>query len=544
MLFYVLLRVAAAVATYVGLAILLALVSAFDPTAILATPPRQAGALDPPLASKLAAILAGQFGQSAALAQPVSGLIGKSLGITMGAACLAALLAAVLALPLGILAGRTRGSLADRVLLRLALPFEAALPLWLALLLIVVLGIRLEIVPVQASQGAAAVVVPALVLAVVILPVILRRTRLGVAEIAASGSGAAVAKTFLVCLSAIMTGVVVATGWAVAVETPLANPGAGRLLHNALLQRDAPVVTGVIMTLGTATIAIALLADVLRAAAGSGDIRRGFAHEIAHHGELSGGIRLGSAGFIVGALGLIGLFALSFAGGDPNQLSLTDRLVPAGQRGHWLGTDELGRDVLARICVSLRWSIGIGLGAAAITSVIGAFLGWIGTLSSVAGNFVRVLIEARQSVPLLLVALAVIAATTPGLVPILAILAVGLWDGPAAATLAARFPLPQNLQRNLPPAVPRAPGGLLGPWLAAFVHSAALAILVFETLNAFGLGLAPPTASFGLMLATGAQFAATNPGLMYAPGLILMALVLALLLVADGLRSASARGKR
>ena len=544
MLFYVLLRVVMAFAAYFGLAFLLAIIATPDASVILGRVPAQPPALDQPLASRFAAILAGQFGQSTLAAQPVSSLIGKSLGITLGAACLAALMASLLALPFGILAGRIQGSLGDRALLRLTLPLEAALPQWLSLLVIIVLALRLGIIPAQASQGAAAIVVPAMVLALVIMPVILRRTRLGVAEIAASGRGAAGGKIFLTCLSAILTGVVVAIGWAVAVEPSLATPGAGRLLYDGLLRRDTPVLAGGIMTLGAATIAIALLSDMLRAAAGSGGMRRGFAHELSQHGEATGGLRLLSAGFLVGVFVLVLLLGVSFAGGDPNSLSLVERLLPAGQGGHWLGTDELGRDILARLGSSLRSSIGIGLLIAAIATLLGALLGWIGTLSSATGTIVRNLIEARQSLPVLLPALALAAAISPGAVSLTIILGVGLWDGPAAATLAARYPAAQGWQAGLPPVPGQAPGNLLGPLLAAYFHTAALAILLLESFNALGLGLQPPAATFGLMLATAAQFASENPGLVYLPGLVLAALVLALLLIADGLRSASSRRTR
>ncbi|KAB2850265.1 MAG: ABC transporter permease subunit [Hyphomicrobiaceae bacterium] len=543
MLFYVLLRVAAAIAAYVGLAFLLALVSTVDPAQILTTIPQQPRALDPPLASKLASILAGQFGVSRFDHQPVSSLIAKSLGATIGTACVAALIASVIALPLGIAAGRIRGSIGDTALLRITLLLEAPPIFWVALLL-VVLGVQLGLLPASAAQGGAGLVIPVLAFAAAIVPILMRRTRQGVAELAASEGGASGGRILIICVSALLAGLLAAIGWAVAAEPILDSAGAGRLLYQAIVQRDVPLFSGALMTLGAAAIAIALISDVLRAAAGLGGHRQGFSHELAHHGETEGAPRLASVGFILGAFLLLALVGLSFLADDPNQLNLTARLRPVASPEHLLGTDVLGRDVLARACVALRWSIGLGLLVAALATVLGAVLGTIGTLSSFTATLIRVLIEARFSLPLLLVAVAVVSVFQPGLLPIAAVLGLGLSDGPAAATLTARYPLPARAIQHQPPPAPNGFVKLTGPWLAAFFHSAASAIVLFETTNFLGLAIAPPTATFGGMLETAARFASTNPGLTYVPGLILVALVLSLLLMADGLRSTSARGRR
>jgi peptide/nickel transport system permease protein len=525
MLFYVLLRIAFAFATYLFLAFLLAVASFLQPDSAAN------------LARQFADIVSGQYGQSQVAAQPVSTLLGPALRTTFTVVLGATLLVAILGIPLGILAGRSRGRVADTVLLRLSLSVEALPASWMAMMLLLTLAIGLVLVP------AGSLVIPALALAALVFPTVMRRTRQGVAELMTSGAADS-GRTIIVGLSALLAGLIAGLGWTVAVEPILLTPGAARLLVNGVLSRDFPLSGGVLMTLGTAAIAIALLSDILRVAAGAGGHRLGFSHELAHYGEDLGAPRFISFGFIAGSIIVLALFSISLIGGDPNQIDLVARHSPVGSPGHPLGTDELGRDVLARLCAASRSALFVGLAGAALATLAGAILGTIGTLSSVTTSIVRVLVEVRFSLPLLLLAVGALTVFRPGIIALAAVIGLGLLDGPAAATLAGRYRLSGRALYRQPPPVSAGLSGLTGPWLASFLHTAASAILLVEAMNFTGLGLAPPAATFGGMMTAQAPFAFTRATPLVLTGLVLAVIVLALLLMADGVRSATARRRR
>lgn len=531
MLFYIVCRIAIAFLAYGSLAFLLAIGWSLAPDTAKTA------------AQLFSAIATGQFGQSAATARPVAELVFPAVGSTIATAFLAALVSAVLAIPLGILAAQSRSRVADTAWLRLALIPEAVPVYWLALLLFIILAVQLRLVP-ATSQGGGPGLIPVIAVAAAVFPVLMRRTRQGVAELMGSPGGAGGGVILVTCLSALLAAVVSGLGPAVIVDNIVAGRG-GRLLFDAVARRDAAVLAGAIMTIGTAAIAIAWLSDVLRAAAGAGGHRLGFSHELAHYGETPGLPRFASIGFVAGAVILVAAMGLSLIGGDPNSINVAARSTPVGSQGHPLGTDGLGRDVLARLSVAVSWSIGFGFLAAAVATVLGAILGTIGTLSSITTTLVRIGTEARFSLPLLFMAIGAASAFQPGLLPLAAVIGVGLFDGPSAATLAARYRLPVQALYHQPPPPSFSLAALTGPWLATFLHSAASAIILFEAMNFAGLGLPPPNATFGEMLASGAQFSVANgPAQIIIIGLVLAMLVMALLLMADGVRAAIGRQRR
>jgi len=249
----------------------------------------------------------------------------------------------------------------------------------------------------------------------------------------------------------------------------------------------------------------------------------------------------------LGILALVAAFSLfgpALIGIDPARQTLADTLMPPGA-AHWLGTDVLGRSVLARLAYAARLSLGLALLAALTAAIPGVLLGvaasWRG------GRTERALVmlaDAVLSVPGLLLVL-LFAALAPGRHWALYIgLSLSLWveyfrvcraasrqvlagDAVQASRLLG-FGTGYVLRRHLLPAL--AP--VLGTLLA---FSAAQAVLALAALGFIGVGLQPPTPELGLMMTEFLPHYEEAPWLIAAPVALLMAVVLGMMLVAgDG----------
>ncbi len=221
---------------------------------------------------------------------------------------------------------------------------------------------------------------------------------------------------------------------------------------------------------------------------------------------------------------------------DPDAIDLDRRLEPPG-RAHWLGTDELGRDVLARLLHGTRVSVGAGLLACAVALVVGSVLGATAGLGGGSTDrLVLFAVEVVQSVPAL-VLVAAAAAFLPASF-LLAALLIGLtaWTDSARlvraesrrlrrapfveAARAAGAPRLRLLFRHvlphaLPPALTTAPYVLGG------------AVLTEAGLSFLGLGTPPPAASWGRALADARDLLTAAPWCVLPPAAALVLLVLA-----------------
>lgn len=246
----------------------------------------------------------------------------------------------------------------------------------------------------------------------------------------------------------------------------------------------------------------------------------------------------------LGLLGLVALFALVgpwLVGIDPRVQALDQSLQPPGA-AHWLGTDVLGRSVLARLAHAARLSLGLALLAAVSAAVPGVLLGMLAAWRGGAADRALVLLaDAVMSLPGLLLVL-LLAAVVPGSALALYLgLSLSLWveyfrvsraaarpvlagDAVQASRLLG-FGLPYVLRRHLLPAL--AP--VLGTLLA---FSAAQAVLALAALGFIGVGLQPPTPELGLMMTEFLPFYDEAPWLLGAPVALLMLLVLGMMLVA------------
>ncbi len=265
-------------------------------------------------------------------------------------------------------------------------------------------------------------------------------------------------------------------------------------------------------------------------------------------------------GFLVGT-GIVLLVALAarfapwISPHDPDAQALGRRLIPpvwdaAGRWEHPLGTDHLGRDYLSRLIHGTRVSLIVGLFAAVVSGTIGTVLGLLGGyFGGRVDAVVMYLVTTRLSLPSLMVALALVAAIGGSLTTVVLVLGFLLWDRfaivvrsavqqirsadyVAAAVAAGASPL-QVIAREVLPNVASA-------IIVVATLEMALAILAEAALSFLGLGVRPPTPSWGLMVAEGRQFMFFKPYLIALPGAAIFLLVVAVNLMGDGLRDITA----
>lgn len=254
---------------------------------------------------------------------------------------------------------------------------------------------------------------------------------------------------------------------------------------------------------------------------------------------------------IIGVIAVVGLLGPLFLPYDAFTQTLTNRLVPpfwheANTGQHWLGTDQLGRDYLARIVYGARISLLIGFSVILISGFIGTTLGMIaGYAGGKWDAVISFIINTRLSMPIVLAALAIVSAVGSSLTIVVMTLGLLLWDHFAVVARSATMQLRKAdyvvaaramgcshiyiLVREILP-------NLKGPLLVIASIEMANAILVEAALSFLGLGVPAPLPSWGLMLSEAKSFMFFSPWLITLPGAALCILVLGINLVGDSLR--------
>ena len=224
---------------------------------------------------------------------------------------------------------------------------------------------------------------------------------------------------------------------------------------------------------------------------------------------------------------------------------------PKGSWKHPLGTDTLGRDYLARLLYGARISLLIGVVSVVSAGLIGTFLGM--TAGYVGGRwdqFVRILIATRLAMPVVLIALSVVAAIGNSMSIVIAVLGMLLWDQFAVVSRSATMQVKSqdyvvsaqalgcsHLRILLREVLPNIWNSLV---VVASIEMAN-AVLLEAALSFLGLGVQPPLPSWGLMVAEAKDYLFFSPWLITIPGIALMILVLGINLFGDGLRDLGSR---
>ena len=217
---------------------------------------------------------------------------------------------------------------------------------------------------------------------------------------------------------------------------------------------------------------------------------------------------------------------------------------------HWLGTDQLGRDYLARLLYGARISLLIGIVAALISGVIGTTLGVLaGYFGGRVDVVISFIITARLAMPVILVSLAVVATIGSSLTVVVSVLGLLIWDRYALVMRATtqqirnadyvtaaqvqgctvwqvlRYEVLPNLANNL---------------VVVATLEIGQAIVLEAALSFLGLGVPAPLPSWGLMIAEGKSYILFDPWLITIPGVFLFLLILGINLLGDGLRDVMA----
>ena len=243
---------------------------------------------------------------------------------------------------------------------------------------------------------------------------------------------------------------------------------------------------------------------------------------------------------------LLAIFGPWIAPQDPAAIHLAVRLDPPS-RAHWFGTDELGRDILSRVIYGARISMVVG------SCVVGASLGIGLIIGSIAGyygggidRFVNVvLMNAFLSFPGILIAIAFVAFRGPGIFNLVIALSIGGWVGYArlvrGQVLAAREREFVEAARALGASDLRIIArhilpNIIQPVVVQAAIGMAGAILAEATMSFLGLGVPPPTASWGTMLNDGRAHLFDAPHLVIFPAMAVMLAVLSFNFIGDALR--------
>ena len=280
-------------------------------------------------------------------------------------------------------------------------------------------------------------------------------------------------------------------------------------------------------------------------------------------GSLTKKIR-GHQGMIIGSVIVFAVIAIALlapllAPHDPYEQDLMKRLLPPfwDSRGSWehiFGTDHLGRDYLSRLIYGARISLLIGIGAALISGLIGTIMGVMaGYFGGRVDMVVTFLITVRLSMPVVLVALAVVAIVGGSLQVVITVLGLLLWDRFAVVMRSSTLQIRSmdyvsaaqavgcSVSRVLMTEVmPNVVNNLIVITTIEIAH----AIILEAALSFLGLGVQPPLPSWGLMVSEGKDMMLFEPWLITIPGVALFLLVLAINLMGDGVRDITAPENR
>jgi peptide/nickel transport system permease protein len=254
---------------------------------------------------------------------------------------------------------------------------------------------------------------------------------------------------------------------------------------------------------------------------------------------------LAAAG-LLGAIIVVALLAPWITPYDPQKMDIINRLKPPGS-AHWFGSDEFGRDVLARVMLGARLSLLVGFLVVIVATVLGSALGLVaGYVRRLDGVLMR-LTDALMAFPDILLAIAFMAALGASLFNV--VLALGIVYTPRvarvvrAATLVVRerqfveaaIALGASTSRTI---LVHVLPNLISPIIVQATFIFAFAILTEAALSFLGVGVPPTTPTWGNMIAGAQQYFRQADWLILFPGFAIVLTVLSLQMVGDGLRDA------
>lgn len=249
---------------------------------------------------------------------------------------------------------------------------------------------------------------------------------------------------------------------------------------------------------------------------------------------------------IVIIMTLLAILSPLFAPDDPNEMNLTKVHLKPGEEGHVFGTDEFGRDLLSRVIYGARISILAAVGGTLVGGIIGVLLGLIsGYSGGIVDSIIMRLMDAMFAFPFILLAIVLMTVLGNGLRNV--IVAIGIANIPGYARIArGQVHIIKNeeyckaitvlgashtrlLLKHIFP-------NILSPIIVYATLNVAGAIISEASLSFLGLGITPPTASWGNILRSGKDVLNTAPHVATISGLFILVTVLGFNLLGDGIR--------
>ncbi len=558
-----------------------------DPAALLLPPDataediakfRTAMGFDDPVAVQyvrfLKGAVRGDFGESLRHGEPAMGLVLERLPATFELAGAGLLIALGLAIPAGIVSAVRRNTSVDYVSTVVALLGQAMPTFWLGIMLILIFSVRLNWLPSSGRGGLEHLILPAITLGLFTTARITRLTRSGMLEVLgqdyirtarAKGVGEPPVVWKHALKNASIPIVTIVGIDRVAGGGPPLGPGdlqprlpggavggvpprehvrdrelpGRRDLHLPRSAHPVPLMAALPPSVATEAVALATRRPrVDREWVAL--LRRLVRRRTALFGML----------VVLGVL-LAAAFAPLVAPFDPLEQDIGQRLREPGWqdaqgRVHPLGTDHLGRDILSRIVFGSRIALVVGLAAVVISGVLGMLIGLLaGYFGGRVDDFLMRLADIQLAFPFILLAIAVIGVLGPSLRNIIIVIGVSSWVVYARVVRGEVLSIREReyvqaaialgsqhwrvLRHHVLP-------NTLTPWLVVATLDMARVIVIESALSFLGLGVQPPTPTWGGMLADGRVYLSTAWWLATFPGLAILITVLGINLFGDGLR--------
>lgn len=228
------------------------------------------------------------------------------------------------------------------------------------------------------------------------------------------------------------------------------------------------------------------------------------------------------------------------------KMDLSARLAPMGTPGHWLGTDELGRDVLSRLIQSVRVSLVIAFGATILSAVFGTTLGFLAAqFRGWVEHLVMALADFQAALPFMIMSLAVLAFFGSSMILLVCLMGFYGWERYAriarglAISASAQGYAAAVVQLGAKPSrvylrhiLPNVASTLIVSMTLTFPEI----ILMESGLSFLGLGVQPPESSLGNMVGFGREYLTRAPWIMLAPSVVIVLTTLSISLLGDWLR--------
>jgi len=258
--------------------------------------------------------------------------------------------------------------------------------------------------------------------------------------------------------------------------------------------------------------------------------------------------KLAVAGLVIICLQIaMAVFAPLIVTHEPAKQVLSASELPMFSEGHWLGTDNYGRDVWSRIVYGARISLIVGITAVSLGLVGGITLGLLGGYYKKMDGIIMRVVDLLFSFPGILLAMLIIAILGTSLVNVA--IAISIWSIPSCARI-VRGSVLSIKQKEYIMAMKSLGASDIRIMLRHILPNATAPIIVFATmrmgtailstasLSYLGLGAQPPTPEWGAMISQGQSFMWTSPHLTIVPGIAIMLTVFAFNVLGDGLRDA------